>query len=97
MTLQLKKSASKVQVPSSKAHIDYWKTRIYKSNRKGEQSNWFVQLKAHGERHAWSLETPNKDAAARLARNIYELIRVNGWQAARAKYRPGRNTRDQGA
>jgi integrase len=36
----------------------------------------------------WSLETPNKEAAAARAKEIYLFIQANGWEAARERYRP---------
>jgi integrase len=72
----------------SKANLQYWKERIYKFEKRGERSNWYVQLQAHGQRHALSLETSNKDTAAKKAKKIYEYIRANGWQKARETFRP---------
>ncbi len=77
----------------SKTDVRYWKARVFKPayTRGGvahPAPNWAVEIQHNGRRHRWSLETPNRDAAATRAKEMYLLIQVNGWEAALAKYRP---------
>jgi len=96
-TSELKKRASSVQALSganlSKTDLRYWKERIFKPTytRDGDSHqspNWAVYIQHRGRRHKWSLETPNREAAASKAREIFLCLHAQGWDAAFKKYRP---------
>lgn len=77
----------------SKTDVRCWRARVFKQTyqrggKKFESPNWMVEIQAHGTRHRLSLETPNKEAAAVRAKDIYLSIQANGWEAALQKYRP---------
>jgi hypothetical protein len=78
----------------SKAHADYWQSRIRKrtyrddAGRMVEVPDWQVRLKKTG-REAWfNLGTPNQAAAARKAKEIYLHLEANGWETTLAKFKP---------
>jgi hypothetical protein len=71
--------------PLAKTDLAYWRARLDKPVR---AIHWHVEIQRRGERHKLSLETPNREAAAARARDLYEFVRVNGWETALAKYRP---------
>jgi hypothetical protein len=91
------KRASNVQAaPSanlSKTDLRYWKDRVFKPTytRRGlrhDSPNWAVYLQHRGQRHKWSLGTPNREAAAAKARDIFLSLQAQGWDATVQKYRP---------
>jgi integrase len=91
------KRASSVQVHSgaslSKTDLRYWKERIFKptytrNGNRHESPNWAVYIQHRGRRHKWSLETPNKEAAAGKAKDIFLSLQAKGWEATIQKYRP---------
>jgi integrase len=61
-----------------KEHLRYWRQRIFRQDR---SPYYFVQIQCRGERHAMSLGTSNPDAAAARARDIYQQVKANGWEA----------------
>jgi integrase len=84
------KNCAKIALPKavaqfSKTDVRYWKDRIFKQEK---SSNWSVEIYAAGQRHKWSLDTPNKESAATRARDIYLSIKGNGWEGTLQKYRP---------
>jgi hypothetical protein len=81
----LNKRETGAEQPLAKTDLAYWRARLDKPVR---AIHWHVEIQRRGERHKLSLETPNREAAAARARDLYEYIRVNGWEAALAKYRP---------
>jgi integrase len=92
-----KKRASSVQARSgtgfSKTDLRYWRDRVFTPTytRGGEQKtapNWAVYIQHRGRRHKWSLGTPNRDAAAAKARDIFLILQAQSWDAAVARYRP---------
>lgn len=79
------------QIP--KTNLAYWRRKIFKPtySRNGLKvtgANWCAEFCRHGRRAKLSLETPNKEAAAARAQDIYIFLLANGWQATFAKYRP---------
>ena len=78
----------------SKTHLDYWKPRLFKPEfrRSGGQThraaNWAVQIRYRNRGVRWSLGTPNREAAAARARDIYVYLLANGWEATIEKFRP---------
>jgi integrase len=91
------KRASSVQAQSgsvfAKTDVRYWKERVFKPTytRGGERyqsNNWAVYLQHRGQRHKWSLETPNREAAAAKAKNIFLCLQAQGWDVTVQRYRP---------
>jgi hypothetical protein len=83
-TLEPRKRVSSAQAESltrsfGKTDVRHWKERIFRpvyvrDGQKLESPNWAAEIQHRGRRHRWSLETPNKDAAAAKARDIYLTI-----------------------
>jgi integrase len=78
----------------SKSDLRYWEGAVFKRKRRRatglfESSNWRIQLQHDARRGEFDLATPNRNAAARLAREISDHLRVNGWEATLARYKPG--------
>jgi integrase len=89
--------ASSVQAPSgcnlSKTDLRYWRDRVFKptytrGGRRHESPNWAVYIQHRGSRHKWSLATPNREAAAAKARDVFLSLQAKGWEATFQKYRP---------
>jgi hypothetical protein len=81
------------QIP--KAYLARWQRRIFKPSYTGNDlkftsPDWCVELQHHGRRAKLSLETPNKEAAAARAKDIYIFLHANGWKAMLTEYRPPR-------
>jgi len=78
----------------SKTDIAFWKRRIFKPvYRRGDgtrvqAANYAVEISFRARRIKWSLDTPNREAAAARAKEIYLFLQANGWEAAFARYRP---------
>jgi integrase len=75
-----------------KGDVRYWRERIFKPaySRRGKSHDalhWAVQIQCHGERHKWSLETANRDAAAAKAKKVFLFAQTNGWEATLAEFR----------
>src|SRR5258708_31393759 len=80
---------------TSKAHVDYWKSALRKQKlpkelweTSGRTGDWEVYLQYRGRREWFNLRTPNKEAAATLAREIYLTLRGAGWDSALEKFKP---------
>lgn len=80
---------------TSKDHLDYWKHRLRKQKVPREQwdgaaknQNWEIYLQHRGVREWFNLRTPNSEAAAATARDIWRLVVGAGWDAAREKHKP---------
>jgi integrase len=77
----------------SRSHADYWKARLFRRGYKHEGiqhqiNDLYVRLQ-HGERREFfPLHTTNQDAAAVKARDIFNFLKANGWQATLAKFKP---------
>jgi integrase len=89
-----KRCARIAQRSRSKTDVKFWQGRIFKpvytrsDGAQVEVSNYAVEISYRARRIKWSLETPNKEAAAARAKEIYLFIQANGWEAARERYRP---------
>jgi integrase len=81
-------------LPRSKTDVKFWKQRIFKpvyrraDGTRAEAANYAVEISFRGRRIKWSLDTPNKEAAAARAKELFLYIQANGWEAAKARYRP---------
>jgi len=91
------KRASSVQArPStgfSKTDLRYWRDRVFRpiytrGGDRHESPNLAIYIQHRGRRHKWSLGTPNRDAAAAKARDIFLTLQAQGWDAAVSRYRP---------
>jgi integrase len=77
----------------SKADTRYWlakvkRPRYVKDGKMVESADFAVSIQFRGKRINWSLGTPNKTAAATMARDIFLSLRSSGWDATIARYRP---------
>jgi integrase len=78
----------------SKTDLKFWKGRIFKpvwqrsDGRRAQSANFAVEISFRGRRIKWTLDTPNRDAAAARAKEIYLFLQANGWEAALERYRP---------
>src|SRR5215831_13610319 len=78
----------------SKTDLRFWKKKIFKpeyrrsDGTRGRSTNYAVEISFRGRRLKWSLETPNQEAAAARAKEIYIFVQANGWDATLARYRP---------
>jgi integrase len=89
------KRARNAQVVSrSKTDVKFWQGRIFKpaytrdDGSKVQSANYAVEICFRARRIKWSLDTPNKEAAAARAKEIYLFLQANGWEAALERYRP---------
>jgi hypothetical protein len=88
------KPATSAQAASrGKTDLKYWQGRIFKpvytrDGVRAQSANYAVEICLRGQRAKWSLETPNKEAAAARAKDLYLYIQAHGWDAARERYRP---------
>src|SRR5258707_12673084 len=88
------KSSKRSRSKWSKTDMRYWRGTVFKPSysrgggKASESPNWAMQIKHQGRRTMLSLGTPNKEAAAAKARDIYRSLQANGWEATLAKYRP---------
>src|SRR6516165_124795 len=89
-----KRSRSAQAVSRSKTDVKFWQGRIFKpvytraDGAKVQAANYAAQIAFRSRRIRWSLETPNKEAAAVRAKEIYLFLVANGWEAALERYRP---------
>lgn len=80
----------KPKSPHSKTSIAYWKDYIDKPVSRGVTgANYRVRIRYAGSRSSFDLKTPDKESAARLARDIYETVTTLGWEAAFSEFKPG--------
>jgi hypothetical protein len=75
----------------------YWRDRIYRPVFDGKQvNNYAVQLCCGNRQRSLSLRTPNREAAAQIARDWYVFLIAHGWAAFDAKYRSANTTMSPG-
>ena len=85
---------TKLSVRVSKDHPDYWTSRIRKriyidrDGTKTEGKDWQVRIEFLGRVEWFNLQTGNKSAASTKARDIFQSLRVSGWNPTLAKYKP---------
>jgi hypothetical protein len=77
----------------AKTSLQFWKARLRKptftrAGRRIESHNWSATFSYAGVRRELSLETPNREAAAQKARDIYVCLLANGWDETLRLYRP---------
>ena len=71
----------------------YWRKRLFHrwyvlDGKKVTVPDWYVRICHAGKRHCFNTETGNEDVAAKKARDVFQLIVAEGWEAALAKYKP---------
>ena len=76
-----------------KTDVRYWQQAIFRPtySRAGERvevADWAVKIQHRGRRETFSLDTPNRVAAAAKARDIYQQVIGAGWDAAIEKWKP---------
>jgi integrase len=76
-----------------KTDVRYWQSKLFKpwytrDGKKCKLDNYAVKIQHLGQRVNFSLDTPNKAAAAAKAREIYIYVHANGWPAALEKFKP---------
>ena len=96
----LTKSSPSSRFPRS--DIRYWESAVFQRvrNRNGKEDrskHFSVQLQLAGRRAEFSLGTANRAVAARKAREIYEHLKVTGWAATLARFKPAPEPSDNGA
>ncbi|AHF94915.1 hypothetical protein OPIT5_29875 [Opitutaceae bacterium TAV5] len=78
----------------SKAHPDYWVSRIYRdtysdgNGNRVELPEFCVRILFNGKRGYFPLREANKAKASTKARDIYASLVANGWDVTQAKYHP---------
>ena len=87
-----KRLPSESKLSFGKTDSRYWADRIFKpiSGAGKESPHWAMQLCFKSNRLSFGLRTGNKDAAARMARDIYNDLLTLGVEGALAKHRPER-------
>jgi integrase len=74
---------------AARSDVRYWEAAVFMRKRGCKRSrNFSVQLQHEGRREEFNLGSANKAQAARLAREISQYLRVNGWEATLRKYKP---------
>lgn len=78
----------------SRSSMAYWRERVYqpKSGSREQCLNYGARIAYQGRRVFFSLETPNKDAAAAKAVQIFKFLNSHGWEAAMLQFQPHRVT-----
>lgn len=72
----------------SKMDARHWDERLFK---RGAGPDWHVQIGFAGCQERFPLKTPNKAAAAGIARDIYISLHSDGWEKTRAAFKPWTN------
>jgi integrase len=85
----------------SKTHQDYWTKRIRKRSYRlsdGERQvveEWQVYIQHMGRREWFALGSNNKIVASKRAAEIYQSLRLNGWENTITKYKGEMQSRKQ--
>ncbi len=84
-----------------KTHQDYWKARLLKrsyawNGKQVQLPDWQCRIAHLGRREWFNLDTPNKDAAALKAREIYLSLISAGWQPTLKAYKPDMEVQKDG-
>ena len=79
----------------SKTDVRYWQRVIFratysKNGSQGTVGHWSAKIQHAHRRETFSLETPNRAAAAAKARDIYLFLKASGWNETLAKFKPSR-------
>lgn len=91
-TGKISKTAQKMH-SYPKGDVRHWQERV----RKVDSPDYSVQIAYRGQRHRFPLGTPIKEAAAKKALSIYQMLRSNGWEDALLKFKPASASPVKGA
>ncbi len=80
-----------------KTDVRYWQRVVFRASytKNGKTQivgHWSVKVQHARRRETFSLETPNRAAAATKGRDIYLFLKANGWTETLAKYKPSRRS-----
>jgi integrase len=74
--------------PITKHSKAYWLPRVFRPVIRGaEAPNYCVRLSYGNVQRSLSLQTPNRDQAAQIARDRFVYLSANGWSAFDTKFR----------
>jgi hypothetical protein len=66
-----------------------FQTRLHaEDGARVESANYAVEISFRARRIKWSLATPNREAAAARAKEIYLSLQAVGWEETIKRYRP---------
>src|SRR5687768_4546270 len=81
--------------PKTKARLSrtdsrYWKDKLKKviSGSGTQNPNYSIHIAHLGKRMRFPLGTPNADAAAKRAQEIFLSLKTNGWESTLAAFKP---------
>ena len=85
-----------------KSDIRHWQPSVfrrrYSHNKRSRQvGHYSVQLTFQHRREEFALGTANKTAAAGRAKEIFEFLRANGWEATIAKFKSNSKSHNDNA
>ncbi len=71
----------------------YWKKRLFhryyeQDGKKVVVPDWYVRICYAGRRHFFNLETGNEDTASKKARDVFQMLVAEGWEATLSKFKP---------
>lgn len=77
----------------AKTDSRYWLARLFRNTYKDgteirETKAWCARIARAGRRETFNLGTPNREAAARRAQEIYHSLLAKGWTETLAVYKP---------
>lgn len=70
-----------------KTDVRYWRERV-KLRGDYQTEEFSIEIQFRKERHRFHLKTPNREAAAAKAKNIYLSLLSNGWHKTLEEYAP---------
>jgi integrase len=75
---------------TGKTSPNFWASRIFKPKADDGfvSPNYAMRVQFKGRRTTFATNTPNKEAASRIAAGIYSMLLTEGWDATIAKHRP---------
>jgi integrase len=75
---------------TGKTSPNFWASRIFKPKSEDGfvSPNYCMRVQFKGRRTTFATNTPNREAAARIAAGIYSMLLAEGWEATIAKHRP---------
>jgi integrase len=71
----------------------YWLGRVFRNSYRKDgktlkTKDWCVRIRREGRRETFNLGTPNREAAARKALEVYLRVVSEGWEQALAAFKP---------
>ncbi len=78
----------------SRSSVAYWRDRVYlpKTKQGTNCANYGAMVCFRKRREYFNLHTPNKEAAAARAVNIFRFLGENGWEETLLKFKPEKVT-----